>query len=140
MNKAATMRTAGLTLGALVLVAASGFIGFGIGDQARGAAAAGGSSVTSSRPCNLRVTWDSASQTHMATYDAPVFSSSETSYGRIADLSCTDAEILEWRDARVAAGLDAQVCRPVLFNDTVTGRVYPIGCAIPTLVVTGEPR
>lgn len=140
MNKAATMRAAGLALGAVALVAAAGFIGLGIGGQTRGGVAAEGSPDPSSRPCNLRVTWDSASQTHVAIYDAPVFSSSETSYGRIADLSCTDAEILEWRDARVAAGLDAQVCRPVLFNDTATARVYPIGCAIPTVVVTGEPR
>lgn len=60
-------------------------------------------------------------------------------YGRVANLSCTDADILAWQDQRANDGLDAAVCRPVL-QDDVMGTVRPIGCAAPTMVVTGEPR
>ena len=140
MNKATTLRSAGLAVCALALIAVSGFIGFGVGAQGHGATNAGPARSASDGQCNLRITGGSGAQARVAVYDDPVFSSSATSYGRIADLSCTDAEILEWREMRVAAGLDAQVCRPVLYNDTLMARVYPFGCAVPTLVVSGEPR
>jgi len=140
MNKATTMRSAGLAVGALALIAASGVIGFNVGAQGHGVANAGPAGSASHGQCNLRVTGGSGAQTRVAVYDDPVFSSSATSYGRIADLSCTDAEIVEWREVRAAEGLDAQVCRPVVYDDALTARVYPIGCAVPTLVASGEPR
>ena len=47
--------------------------------------------------------------------------------------------MLEWQGQREADGQDSDVCRPVLQSD-VAGNAYPIGCASPTMVVTGEPR
>ncbi|SFR71753.1 hypothetical protein SAMN04488591_3119 [Microbacterium azadirachtae] len=38
MNKATTTRSVGLAVGALALIAVSGFIGFGVGAQGQGAA------------------------------------------------------------------------------------------------------
>ncbi len=90
-------------------------------------------------PCNLRLVWDRVAQDYLAVYEDSAMLSYTPEYGRIANLSCTDAEILAWQDYRRMDGLDAAICRPVL-RDDVSGLVYPIGCAVPTMVVSDEPR
>lgn len=90
-------------------------------------------------PCNLRLVWDRVEQDFLAVYEDSAMVSYTDSYGRIANLSCTDAEILAWQEQRLANDLDAEVCRPVL-DATVSGLMHPIGCAVPTMVVSGEPR
>lgn len=90
-------------------------------------------------PCNLRLVWDRVAQDYLAVYEDSAMLSYTPEYGRIANLSCTDAEILAWQDYRRTDGLDAAICRPVL-RDDVSGLVYPIGCAVPTMVVSDEPR
>lgn len=91
-------------------------------------------------PCNLRLVWDRVEQDYLSVYDDSALNSYTASYGQIANLSCSDADILRWQQQRRAHDLDAEVCRPVLEADHVSGRVNPIGCALPTMVVTGEPR
>ena len=95
--------------------------------------------VTNPVPCNLRLVWDRSEQTFQAVYEDSAMISYTPTYGRVANLSCTDAEMLEWQGQREADGQDSDVCRPVLQSD-VAGNAYPIGCASPTMVVTGEPR
>lgn len=90
-------------------------------------------------PCNLRLVWDRSEQSYQAVYEESALIGYAPTYGRVANLSCTDADILDWQDQRANDGLDAAVCRPVL-QDDVVGTVRPIGCAAPTMVVTGEPR
>jgi hypothetical protein len=90
-------------------------------------------------PCNLRLVWDRVEQDYLAVYEDSAMVSYTGVYGRIANLSCTDADILEWQQHRRVNDLDAAVCRPVLAADVI-GTVSPIGCAVPTMVVTGEPR
>ncbi|MGY1552890.1 hypothetical protein ACW5CM_14015 [Microbacterium sp. A588] len=91
-------------------------------------------------PCNLRLVWDRVEQDYLAVYEESAMVSYTGDYGRIANLSCTDADILEWQQHRRVNDLDAEVCRPVLDSSNVAGNVFPIGCAVPTMVVTGEPR
>ena len=90
-------------------------------------------------PCNLRLVWDRVEQDYLAVYEDSSMVSYTGVYGRIANLSCTDADILEWQQHRHVNDLDAAVCRPVLAADVI-GTVSPIGCAVPTMVVTSEPR
>lgn len=90
-------------------------------------------------PCNLRLVWDRVEQDYLAVYEDSAMVSYTGVYGRIANLSCTDADILEWQQHRRVNDLDAAVCRHVLAADVI-GTVTPIGCAVPTMVVTGEPR
>lgn len=90
-------------------------------------------------PCNLRLVWDRIEQDYLAVYEESGMVSYTDSYGRIANLSCTDSEILGWQQQRRSDDLDAAVCRPVL-EASLMGTMNPIGCAIPTMVVTGEPR
>lgn len=90
-------------------------------------------------PCNLRLVWDRVGQDYLAVYEDSAMVSYTGVYGRIANLSCTDADIVEWQQQRRVNDLDAAVCRPVLAADVI-GTVSPIGCAVPTMVVTGEPR
>lgn len=90
-------------------------------------------------PCNLRLVWDRIEQDYLAVYEDSAMVSYTDTYGRIANLSCTDSEILDWQQQRRSDDLDAAVCRPVL-EASVMGTMNPIGCAVPTVVVTGEPR
>lgn len=90
-------------------------------------------------PCNLRLVWDRIEQDYLAVYEDSAMVSYTGSYGRIANLSCTDSEILDWQQQRRSDDLDAAICRPVL-EASVIGTMNPIGCAVPTMVVTGEPR
>ncbi|WP_309127610.1 hypothetical protein [Microbacterium sp.] len=90
-------------------------------------------------PCNLRITWDRGSQEYLAVYEDSTWVSKTGDYGRTANLSCTDDEILAWQHQRRENNLDPEVCRPVLRAE-VTGIVRSIGCAVPTLVATDEPR
>lgn len=90
-------------------------------------------------PCNLRLAWDRVQQDYLAVYDDSDWISYTGEYGRTANLSCTDDQILAWQEQRRKDGLDPAVCRPVLHDD-VMGSVYSVGCATPTLVVADESR
>lgn len=95
--------------------------------------------TTEPAPCNLRITWDRVSQERLAVYEDSTWVAKTGDYGRTANLSCTDDEILAWQQQRRENELDPEVCRPVLRAE-VTGIVHSIGCAVPTLVATDEPR
>lgn len=133
MNKTTITVTAVLA-GLLVLAS-----GVAMGAAMRPALETSAETVTNPVPCNLRLVWDRSEQTYQAVYEDSAMMSYTPTYGRVANLSCTDAEMLEWQSQREADGQDPDVCRPVLQSDVV-GNVYPIGCASPTMVVTGEPR
>ncbi|WP_067244102.1 hypothetical protein [Microbacterium resistens] len=123
-------------LAGTLLLAGGAALGYSTGaTQAQSAAATSPNPM----PCNLRLVWDRAAQDYLAVYEDSAMISYTPKYGRIANPSCTDAEILAWQDYRRADRLDAAVCRPVL-RDEATGLVSPIGCAVPTMVVSDEPR
>lgn len=133
--KKATFISISMLAGTL-LVAGGAALGYSTGaTQAQSAAATSPNPV----PCNLRLVWDRVAQDYLAVYEDSAMISYTPEYGRIANLSCTDAEILAWQDYRRADGLDVTICRPVL-RDDVNGLVYPIGCAVPTMVVSDESR
>lgn len=90
-------------------------------------------------PCNLRMIWDRTSETYDAVYEDSVNMSLTGDYGPVTNPSCSDGQIIRWRDARIATGKSADVCRPVI-SFTVDGLAYFSGCAVPTMVVSGEPR
>lgn len=133
MNKTTITLTAALA-GLLLLTS-----GAAIGAAMRPALETSAETATNPVPCNLRLVWDRSEQTYQAVYEDSAMISYTPTYGRVANLSCTDAEILEWQGQREADGQDSDVCRPVLEGD-VDGIMNPIGCASPTMVVTGEPR
>ncbi|WP_119695805.1 hypothetical protein [Microbacterium halotolerans] len=91
-------------------------------------------------PCNLSLVWDRIDEDFQAVYEDSAMASYSPEYGRIANLSCSDADILEWQAQRQESGLDDEVCRPVMSEDVIVGAVYSIGCAAPVLEVRGEPR
>lgn len=123
-------------LAGTLLLAGGAALGYSTGAaQGQSAAATAPNPV----PCNLRLVWDRVAQDYLAVYEDSAMLSYTPKYGRIANLSCTDDEILAWQDYRRTEGLDADICRPVLRAD-VMGLVYPIGCAVPTMVVSDEPR
>ncbi|REJ07378.1 hypothetical protein DY023_04045 [Microbacterium bovistercoris] len=124
----------------MIIAGVVGAIAFFGGGVLVGAAVAGVDSRVSAAergpkpvPCNLTMTWDRASQSFSAGYDESAFVSSTPEYGRIANLSCSDGEILAWQTQRRADGLDDEVCRPVL-SDGVDGAVRVVGCAFPVVV------
>lgn len=90
-------------------------------------------------PCNLRLVWDRTSETYDAVYEDFVNMSLTGEYGPVTNPSCTDDEIIQWRDARIAAGKPADVCRPVVAF-TLSALPYFSGCAVPTMVVSSERR
>lgn len=133
MNKTTINVTAALS--GLLLLAS----GAAIGVTLRPALQTSAETTTNPVPCNLLRVWDRSEQSFRAVYEDSTMSSYTPAYGLIANLSCTDAEILAWQEQRAVDGLDLAVCRPVVqFDGMDTAR--PIGCARPIMVVTGEPR
>lgn len=129
-----------------VTIIVAGVVGaiafFGGGALVGGAVAGEDSHVSAAErepkpvPCNLTMTWDRASQAFSAGYGESAFVSSTPEYGRIANLSCSDGEILAWQTQRRADGLDDAVCRPVL-SDGMDGALRVVGCAFPVAVSDG---
>lgn len=98
---------------------------------------AGNAAAPAALECNLGIWIDRETNTVRPRYDAPVADSYEArNYGPlVAKVGCSDAEILSWQELRREFGESDQICRPVL-KTTVEGSVYPIGCAVPQLVVS----
>lgn len=91
--------------------------------------------------CNLGIEIDSETHVVVPRYEAPPADSYEVrNYGPlVADIHCSDAEILAWQDLRREQGEADNICRPVIAF-SVDGVGYPIGCAVPQLVVTDASR
>ena len=89
-------------------------------------------------PCNLRLTWDRVAQEFQAVYEDSTFVSETPEWGRTANLSCSDAQILDWQEQRRVDGLDDGVCRPMLIDDDVSGIVHVDGRAGPVVVADRE--
>lgn len=120
----------------LGLLAGGGAVGYAI---AQGTESSSVKPSAQPAPCNLRLAWDRVQQDYLAVYEDSDWISYTSDYGRTANLSCSDDQILAWQAQRRQNGLDPAVCRPVLHDD-VTGSVYSVGCATPTLVVADESR
>lgn len=93
-------------------------------------------------PCNLGEKWDQARMLKVARYDAPdVDASLLQIYGPVvANGSCTDADIIRWQELRRSTGESDLICRITYYDDDFSGLTYPIGCAVPVLVVTDASR
>lgn len=93
-------------------------------------------------PCNLGEKWDQARMLKVARYDAPdVDDSLLEIYGPVvANGSCTDADIIRWQELRRSTGESDLICRITYYDDDISGLTYPIGCAVPVLVVTDASR
>lgn len=136
MNKLAKIITA--TVGAVALFGGGALIGASV--VASGDRTSTAEMAANPVPCNLRMVWDRVSQSYTAVYEDSAFASSSAEYGRTANLSCSDVEIIEWQEQRGADGLDEKVCRPVLSSGEEDGVVRAIGCAVPVLVVDEGSR
>jgi hypothetical protein len=137
MNK--KMMTATIVVGAVLsgtVLAGSGLaVGYNLAGQERAAEQADASQPIE---CNLGLVWDRVGQDFQAVYEDSTFVSQTPVWGRTANLSCTDAEILDWQEQRRADGLEDQVCRPMLINGVDS--VYVDGCTAPVVVVERERR
>lgn len=93
-------------------------------------------------PCNLGEEWDRDRMLKVARYDAPdVDDSLLEIYGPVvANGSCTDADIIRWQELRRSTGDSDLICRITYYDDDISGLTYPIGCAVPVLVVTDASR
>lgn len=93
-------------------------------------------------PCNLGEKWDQTRMLKVARYDAPAVDGSLLEiYGPVvANDSCTDADIAGWQRLRRDAGDSDLICRITYYDDDVSGLTYPIGCAVPVLVVADASR
>lgn len=101
------------------------------------------SAVPASAPsCNLGERLDNDAMTKVARYDAPVGADYYLEhYGPwVANESCTDSQVLAWQELRRENGESDEICRVVYEYDSPMDRVYPIGCAVPVLVVSDETR
>lgn len=127
----------GAAVGTVGLTGAGLAVGYNIG-----AASHSADVETSAQPlpCNLRLAWDRVTQDFQAVYEDSTFVSETPAWGRTANLSCTDAQILDWQELRREAGLDDQVCRPMLINDAGLGVAYADGCIVPVVVADRERR
>lgn len=78
----------------------------------------------------------------VARYDVPAVDDSVLEiYGPVvANDSCTDADIIRWQELRRDTGDSDLICRITYHDDDVSGLTYPIGCAVPVLVVTDASR
>lgn len=86
--------------------------------------------------CNLGEQYDHATASVRARYLPPV---DVDYYGEwVANESCSDSQVLAWQELRRAAGESDEICR-VVHEYSVAGLVYPIGCAVPVMVVTDAP-
>lgn len=92
-------------------------------------------------PCNLGEKWDSVAMLKVARYDAPAVNDSMLEdYGpTVANASCMDAEIIKWQELRRETGESDKICRITWYDDPM-GLTYPIGCAVPVMVVTDASR
>ena len=93
-------------------------------------------------PCNLGEKWDSVAMLVVARYDAPAVDDGLLDdYGpTIANDSCSDAAIIKWQELRRENGESDEICRITWYADPFMGLTYPIGCAVPVLVVTDASR
>lgn len=93
-------------------------------------------------PCNLGEKWDSSAMLVVARYDAPAVDDSLLDdYGpTIANDSCSDAAIIKWQELRRETGENDEICRITWYDDPFMGLTYPIGCAVPVMVVTDASR
>lgn len=93
-------------------------------------------------PCNLGEEWDNVALLKVARYDAPAVDDSLLAeYGpTVANGSCADAEIIKWQELRRETGESDQICRITWYDDYFSAVTYPIGCAVPVLVVTDASR
>lgn len=92
--------------------------------------------------CNLGEKWDRAAMLKVARYDAPAVDDSLLDdYGPIiANNSCSDAAIINWQELRRETGESDEICRITWYDDPFMGLTYPIGCAVPVMVVTDASR
>lgn len=92
--------------------------------------------------CNLGERYDAAVGSVRAHYEQPA----DADYVRehygdwVANESCSDAQILAWQELRRETGESEEICRVVYYDDHLANLVYPIGCAVPVLVVTDASR
>lgn len=95
-----------------------------------------------SAPCNLGEKWDSAAMLKVARYDEPAVDATLLAeYGpSIANGSCSDASIIKWQELRRETGESDEICRITWYDDYFSAVTYPIGCAVPVMVVTDAPR
>lgn len=93
-------------------------------------------------PCNLGEEFDRDAMIKVARYDAPVSADYYLDrYGAwVANESCTDSQVLAWQQLRRENGESDEICRVVYEYDNLAGHVYPIGCAVPVMVVTDAAR
>lgn len=92
--------------------------------------------------CNLGEQFDQDAMVKRARYDSPTASDYELEhYGpMIANNSCSDAQIIKWGELRRELGESDTICRVVYYDDVFSARTYPIGCAVPVMVLTDASR
>lgn len=95
-----------------------------------------------SAPCNLGEKFDSDAMVKRARYDEPDADAYVIEhYGKsIANNSCSDAQIIKWQELRRELGESDTICRVVYYDDYFSALTYPIGCAVPVMVVTHASR
>lgn len=95
-----------------------------------------------SAPCNLGEEFDHDAMVKRARYDAPDADAYVlANYGEsIANNSCSDAQIIKWQELRRERGESDTICRVVYYDDYFSAVTYPIGCAVPVMVVTDASR
>lgn len=93
-------------------------------------------------PCNLGEQFDRDAMVKRARYDQPAASEYDLEhYGpMIANNSCSDAQIIKWQELRRELGESDVICRVVYYDDYFSAVTYPIGCAVPVMVVTDASR
>lgn len=93
-------------------------------------------------PCNLGEKFDRVAMVRVARYDAPAVDPSLVEeYGLpVANGSCSDAAIIKWQELRREVGESDEICRVTWYDDYLSAVTYPIGCAVPVLVVTDAVR
>jgi hypothetical protein len=93
-------------------------------------------------PCNLGEQFDRDAMVKRARYDTPAASEYDLEhYGpMIANNSCSDAQIIKWQQLRRELGESDVICRVVYYDDYFSAVTYPIGCAVPVMVVTDASR
>ncbi|MGP6204778.1 hypothetical protein [Microbacterium sp. F2] len=93
-------------------------------------------------PCNLGEQFDHDAMVKRARYDTPAAGKYELEhYGpMIANNSCSDAQIIKWQELRRELGESDTICRVVYYDDYFSATTYPIGCAVPVMVVTDASR
>ena len=129
-----------IVIAVVTVIGAAGLAGGGValGYEAGAVKAESKADTPAPVACNLALRWDRVAQRYQAVYEDSGFVAETPKWGRTANLSCTDAQIIDWQEARRASGLDDQVCRPMIDTDTVN--VFVDGCAVPQVVVARERR